>query len=215
MTDPRHRRISIVVVEDDAWSAKYLYKSIREWFPNAAIHVLEGQEDDAVERCIGADVVVLDMALGHHSGVDLCARIRRENGTVPVLGVTSFSANHYRGKLIAAGAQGLLHKEELDDVVQALDAMMDGQPMPGFPTPSEARQTLLHRDGDALPLTKREQQVLDEYVASDGNAKKVARTLHIAVATVHKHIQNIRRKHHHVEATGVLEFRDGSRRPRK
>ncbi|KFI60944.1 response regulator transcription factor [Bifidobacterium cuniculi] len=215
MTNPRGRRISIVVVEDDAWSAKYLCKSIREWFPTAAIHVLDGQEDDAVDRCVGADVVVLDMSLGDHSGVDLCARIRREDSTVPVLGVTSFSANHYRRKLIAAGAQGLLHKEELDDVVQTLASVMNGQPMPGFPTPSEAQQTLLRQDEDVLPLTKREQQVLDEYVASDGNAKKVARTLHIAVATVHKHIQNIRRKHHHVEATGVLEFRDGSRQPRK
>lgn len=182
---------SFVVMDDDAWSAKYLIRGLRDFFPHATFHHYDGQERNVMERCHGADAIIMDMALGIHNGVEYCAQLRYADNITPVLGITSFLVDDYRQSFIDAGGQGLLHKEHIEQVAMALRAVVQGQPMDGFPTPAQAFDALIQSEQE--PLTPREQQVIDEY-RHTGSAEAVAQTLHIAVATVHKHLQNIRRK---------------------
>lgn len=52
------------------------------------------------------------MSLEGMQGPEVCRRMRLMDWSTPILGMTSFSLNRYRVPLTAAGAQGLVEKDE-------------------------------------------------------------------------------------------------------
>jgi len=57
-------------------------------------------------------LILLDMSLEGMQGPEVCRRMRLMDWSTPILGMTSFSLNRYRVPLTAAGAQGLVEKDE-------------------------------------------------------------------------------------------------------
>lgn len=85
----------------------------------------------AVRRCLSAatrpQVLVVDMAMEEMSGVELCAKIRRLNAGIGIVGVTSYALGPYRRDLAAAGAQALVSKTDFRGLNEAIRSAAEGR----------------------------------------------------------------------------------------
>ncbi|KFI56659.1 response regulator transcription factor [Bifidobacterium callitrichos] len=85
----------------------------------------------AVRRCLSSatrpQVLVVDMAMEEMSGVELCAKIRRLNAGIGIVGVTSYALGPYRRDLAAAGAQALVSKTDFRGLCEAIRSAAEGR----------------------------------------------------------------------------------------
>lgn len=135
-------------------------------------------------------LILLDMSLEGMQGPEVCRRMRLMDWSTPILGMTSFSLNRYRVPLAAAGAQGLVEKDETQ-FEQVVSRVLSGCSLTGFETPMAA-YAKLKCDVEMKPtLTNMQETIMDlcanEYL-TDG---EIAGRLGISIATVRKHMQNI------------------------
>jgi len=99
----------VLIVEDDPELAGLLRDGLREHRidPTLAAGFAEGR-DQALAG--DYDVVILDVRLPGGTGYDLCADLRRQNVSVPVLMLTALDAVDDRVRGLAAGADDYLTK---------------------------------------------------------------------------------------------------------
>ena len=76
-----------------------------------------------------------DMPLTDIPGPEICRRVRAASADIVVLGITSYSLDHYRQLAIDAGAQGLIAKSVTPkkELAEAMRNVLV-RPFPGFPT---------------------------------------------------------------------------------
>ncbi|PLS27628.1 response regulator [Bifidobacterium parmae] len=120
---------------------------------------------DAVQRCADGDLMprllLVDMSLEGMSGVDACRQIRRRTAAVLLLGVTAFPVERYASRLMEAGAQGVVTKNEEARLVAAMQTVLDGSWFDGFESPRNAHMRLKHVSDDArMLLSDREEEVM-------------------------------------------------------
>ena len=86
---------------------------------------------------------MLDMPLTDIPGPEICRRVRAASADIVVLGITSYSLDHYRQLAIDAGSQGLIAKsvtpKELAEAMRNVLVL----PFPGFPTDMQAQIMVL------------------------------------------------------------------------
>ncbi|NMM97929.1 response regulator [Bifidobacterium olomucense] len=99
-------RFSLAIVDNDQLTLKMLTVLIRRKLPNADLTWVCRTGRDAVTRCLSADsqldVLLVDMSLEGLSGVEVCRQIRAATADVVLIGVTSFSLEHYAADALAA-----------------------------------------------------------------------------------------------------------------
>jgi DNA-binding response OmpR family regulator len=90
-----------------------------------AVDLFETPEDGwHAWRVAPYDAVILDIMLGHESGLDLLARVRAEGLTTPVLLLTALGNVHQRVRGLDAGADDYLAKPfALEELVARLRAL--------------------------------------------------------------------------------------------
>ncbi len=75
----------------------------------------------------GLDVVLLDIAMPEHDGLDVLQTLRREHPALPVLMLSTYPERHYAVRCIRLGAAGYLHKSaDPDDMVAAVRKVAGG-----------------------------------------------------------------------------------------
>ncbi|RSX48858.1 response regulator transcription factor [Bifidobacterium castoris] len=194
--------MQFIIVDNDPRAADSITGFIRSAYPQAIIHQLRGTEQDIIEECDVADLVVMDMQLFEESGPELCARLRRINGRTPVLGMTCFPKACYDEQFREAGGQALVHKEELSTLLTMIGLLLHGGAEPGYLPTDAARRAVLARDArpdataddmtDALTPTERNvYRLMGEY---GNDPTQIAAQLGIRPSTVRTHIRAIRRK---------------------
>lgn len=72
------------------------------------------------------DVLLLDMSLGETAGVEVCRAIRSRVADLRILGITAFPPDMYAADLAAAGAQGLVTKENDREVLAGIHTLLNG-----------------------------------------------------------------------------------------
>ena len=107
---------------------------------------------------------MLDMPLTDIPGPEICRRVRAASADIVVLGITSYSLDHYRQLAIDAGAQGLIAKsvtpKELAEAMRNVLVL----PFPGFPTTEQAHGSIVSASARrSRTLSKREREVLGLY----------------------------------------------------
>ena len=88
-------------------------------------------------------------------GPAICHRIRLMDRHLPILGITSFSINSYRSRLMEAGAQGLIGKEDSDQLAKAIERLCGGNVMEGFEPPALANVRIRREEETSPRLTVR------------------------------------------------------------
>lgn len=111
---PKIHRIALV--DNDPRALESLSYLIEAKVPTAYVVWTATSGNEAIERCQetgnNLSLLILDMSMEGLQGPATCRRIRLVDRHLPILGVTSFSIRSYRDKLMEAGAQGLISKED-------------------------------------------------------------------------------------------------------
>ena len=125
--------------------------------------------------------------------VDVSITCKWETATTTAKGITSFSINSYRSRLMEAGAQGLIGKEDSDQLAKAIERLCGGNVMEGFEPPALANVRIRREEETSPRLTVREEQIIS--LCADGMLdREIAEQLDISESTVRKHMQGILKK---------------------
>lgn len=157
---------------------------------------------DAVSRVRagGVDVVLMDIRMPVMDGIAATAAVLALPAPPRVIVLTTFDADEYVVRALAAGASGFLLKDTPPaDIVDAISRVVAGEPML---SPTITAQ-LIRQVTDAIPdvrtdqavsrvaaLTDRETQVAVAIGGGASNAE-IAANLHMSVATVKAHVSHI------------------------
>ena len=188
----------IALVENDDLALRVLDSLIAKQLPGLYVAWQSTSGLEAVQRCSNQseyyDLLMLDMSLEDMRGTSVCRRIRSKNRQLPILGMTSFSLTRYRNAMIEAGGQGLIGKYDIGNLANALMWLLGGKVMDGFETPQGAYYRINNSAANAPALTPTEETVIELAARVGLPDNQIAQRLHIAPATVRKHMQNITRK---------------------
>lgn len=159
-----------------------------------------GQE--AIDRIAagGVDVVLMDIRMPVMDGLEATAQILAQTDPPHIIILTTFDADEYVVRALAAGARGFLLKDTPPaDIVDAIGKVTAGDPMlsPTI-TAQLIRQVTETAPGDrenqasarVAHLTEREREVALAIGRGASNAE-IARDLYMSVATVKAHISHL------------------------
>ncbi len=153
-----------------------------------------GSEVEALVLQHRPDVLLLDLALGDSSGIEVARKVKRAVPSTRILVVTG---NVYPGSVtnaFAAGADGFVLKHEQgDELLDAIHAVLAGRRYVS-PQVAKAMSVSANRTPEgpetSQTLTPREQQIV-RLIAKGGSNQEIADALHISVLTARKHRQNV------------------------
>ncbi len=208
--DTTKRRI--LVVEDE----EALAVGIRDALEHAGHQVdvaLDGNKALELARAGQHDLIVLDLMLPGQSGIDVLKQLRADRHTVRVLVLTALADEEDLVKGFEAGADDYMKKpfspRELLARIEAQfrRAKMETAPPQMLELPGDIRVDLarleVHRDGETMPLTPREGDILSYLIQH--NDRVVTRedllldvwhyqSANVETRTVDIHIVGLRRK---------------------
>lgn len=160
----------------------------------------DGQAAVRRVRSGGVDVVLMDIRMPVMDGIAATAAILATPSPPKVIVLTTFDADEYVVRALAAGAAGFLLKDTPPaDIVDAISRVVAGEPM----LSPAITQQLIRQVTDAVPdarageavervacLTEREREVATAIGRGASNAE-IAVALHMSVATVKAHISHL------------------------
>lgn len=121
--------IRIAIVDDHAM----VRAGLRQFFadqPDFAVvaEAVNGREALDIVRQGEVDVMVMDISMPDHSGVDALVAIKARAPDLPVLILSGFAEVHYATTLLRQGASGYLNKDcDPEDIVQAIRTVHRGR----------------------------------------------------------------------------------------
>jgi DNA-binding NarL/FixJ family response regulator len=160
----------------------------------------DGREAVALVRQGGVDVVLMDIRMPVLDGIEATAQVLALPDPPKVIVLTTFDADDYVVRALAAGAHGFLLKDTAPaHIVEAITRVVAGEPMLS-PT---ITANLIRHVTDSAPtsavdearkrvadLTERELDVALEVGRGASNAE-IAERLNLSLATVKAHIAHI------------------------
>ncbi|WP_020507731.1 response regulator [Lamprocystis purpurea] len=170
------------------------------------------------------DVVLLDLRMPEHGGVEILRELRRAHPRMPIAMLTTSADERDVIASLQAGAQGYLLKDmEPDALIAALGEVVRGRTVVAPELIGIlARAVQGDANGDQhhqrhADLTPREQEILCHLAEGHSN-KTIGRLLGITDGTVKLHVKSILRKlevHSRVEAAVIAVERCLCARPRQ
>lgn len=179
--------INIGIVDDHAIVRSGLRQFLGEHVDLRVVgEAANGREAIDLVRAHEVDVLVMDLSMPGHSGLDALAMLRAKAPDMGVLILSGYPEEHYAINLIRQGASGYLNKEcEPREIVEAIRTIAMGR---RYLTPAVAdllAQQLNRKEGAAPheQLSEREFQVFLK-LARGGTAGDIAKSLSLSVKTV-------------------------------
>jgi DNA-binding NarL/FixJ family response regulator len=145
------------------------------------------------------DMVILDISLPDHDGIDLCRKIRSSHPKLPILIMSIHSEALYADRVLRAGANGFIMKHEAPNkIVGAIRQILSGHV---HVSPHTVQRMLAKvRRGASDPhdegvgcLSDRELEVFT-LIGQGRGTKEIATELSLGVKTVETHRLSIKKK---------------------
>lgn len=157
-----------------------------------------GRQAVQLARKLSPEVVVMDIGMPLLNGLEATRQILRDQPSIRVLILSSYSDDEYVEQLTEAGASGYLLKQSAaTDVIKAVRETKKGN---AFFSPAISRRIMRHyretmRQGAPLRpqtcrLTSREAEVL-QLIAEGKSNKQIAAELNLSIKTVERHRQRL------------------------
>jgi DNA-binding NarL/FixJ family response regulator len=192
--------ITVAIVEDDAGvrrSLEWLLKTSAEFSCVGAC----GSAEEAWRLLPKAapEVVLMDINLPNHSGIECTARLKELLPSVQIVMITVYDETEKVFNALRAGASGYILKRSTPErILQAVREVHAG----GVPMSSEIARKVLGAfrhpapaSADEHNLSRREQEVL-ELLAEGCSNKAIAQRLSLSIETVTWHLRHIYAKLH-------------------
>ena len=144
------------------------------------------------------DLVIVDLSLGQHDGIQLIRVLRERFAELPVLVVTMHDEARFVHLAVRSGARGYLTKREAaEEVLVAIRSLLDGRTYLGKQLAGGLREQpfSLRRPVADPPdlLSERELQVF-LLIGRSLTTRQIAGELGISAKTVETHYERIKRK---------------------
>ncbi len=157
------------------------------------------QEALALIRARKPDLVIVDVAFKHGSGFELIKTLSAEDNPPRMLVVSAYDEELFAERMLRAGAQGYVNKQELHgSVLEAIRAVLAGEIYLSTDLAQRlASQAVSGRRsaGGLEVLSDRELQVF-ELIGRGAGTRAIATQLNLSVHTIESHREHIRAKLH-------------------
>ena len=189
----------IIAVDDDKLVAISL-KTILEATGKVEVMALGSNADDAVKlyKEYKPDVALLDIRMGEVTGIDAAKRIIEHDPEARVLFLTTFSDDEYIVESLKIGAKGYILKQDYDDIVPALEAVMSGQNVFGSEVTTRIPKLMSEKkessfDFEKYDISEREQEIMT-LVAEGLSNKEISARLYLSEGTVRNYLSSLLEK---------------------
>jgi DNA-binding NarL/FixJ family response regulator len=136
------------------------------------------------------DVILMDINLPDKSGIDLCKEVKDKYPSVFVLGLSTFNQQAFIRNMIDNGASGYVLKNATkDELLDAIKTITAGKTY----LSQEVSAILKTSDNEAIPITRREKEILALIAEGLTNAE-IAEKLFLSIATVNTHRKSLLEK---------------------
>ena len=191
-------RIRVLIVEDQ----RLVREGIRSLLSLSSEIEVAGEASDGESAmveiaAVTPDVVLLDVRMPGHSGIEVLGRLSAQGTLPPTIVLTTFGDEALVLEALAAGAKGFLLKDvSLDGLVRAIRAVHAGEsavvPVVDPPEARAAKSLLADFPSMSPPdaLTEREGEVLRLMARGQSN-REIARALRVAEGTVKNHVSSV------------------------
>lgn len=139
------------------------------------------------------DVVLMDIRLGHESGIEACREIVKAHPHTKVIMLTSFAQDDLLFNAISAGAAGYVLKQVgNDDLIRAINTVAQGNASldPGVTGQVLAKLRDSTRSEAFAGLSERELKVLALITQGKTN-REIATSLYLGEGTIRNYVSNI------------------------
>ena len=155
-------------------------------------------------------VVLLDLSLGSGDGLELIKQIRSRGWTPSILVLSMYGESAYAERVLAAGAQGYVMKQESPEtVLEGIHKVLDGHIF----LSDAMQQRVLHKAAGGVEshrmdpidtLSDRELEVF-KLIGIGRSTRRIAEQLHLSVKTVETYRANIKAKLSVTDAAELLQ----------
>ena len=194
-----------VVLADDHFFVRDGIKSLLESEKNIVVvgEATDGLEALEVVTTTNPDLLIVDIRMPHHTGIEVVEKLRNLNNPVKIIVLSMHESEEYVLKSIKAGADGYLLKgSSKEEFLKALHAVANGgkyftgdissiliNQLTNTASPLEPKPAL----AEDLTITKREKEILTLLLSGKGN-KEIAEALEISKRTAEVHRFNLMKK---------------------
>lgn len=197
----------VAVLDNDELTLYTMRSYITKTMPDITIPWVSTTAAEAIELCTrrssSPNLCIVDMSLSDMEGADVIRTIRRSNGFIKLLAITSFPLERYADAAARSGAQGIVLKKDIGTINDAIRTVLSnrvwapdlsGMGDTRFHTAEESHERLLGHYSDSHGrLTDRERDIIEGY--SRGNtSKQMAEKLHLTENTIKTYTTRIFRK---------------------
>lgn len=194
-----------VVLADDHFFVRDGIKSLLESEKNIVVvgEATDGLEALEVVTTTNPDLLIVDIRMPHHTGIEVVEKLRNLNNPVKIIVLSMHESEEYVLKSIKAGADGYLLKgSSKEEFLKALHSVANGgkyftgdissiliNQLTNSATSLEPKPAL----AEDLTITKREKEILTLLLSGKGN-KEIAEALEISKRTAEVHRFNLMKK---------------------
>jgi len=186
-----------VLLVDDHEVVRQGLRALLEAEEDLEVVAEAGNAEEAVlrARSYKPDVVVMDVRMPGHSGVEACRDIRAERPETAVLMLTSFSNDEALFESIMAGAAGYVLKQiRGNDLVEGIRRVAAGESLLDPKVTAKVLERIRHPAGEQDPrlarLTPTEVRIL-ESIAEGLTNRQIGERIHLAEKTVKNYVSSI------------------------
>jgi two-component system, NarL family, nitrate/nitrite response regulator NarL len=183
-------KINILLVDDHSMVIEGM-KSILAQIPLVQVKATAGNAFEAIAALRENNIAVafVDINLPDISGIELCAKIKKEFPYVHVLGLSTFKQRSYVSQMIANGASGYLIKSAAkEEIAQAINDVLAGKMY--FSTDINNTKAETITEDEAPTLTRREKEIL-KLIAEGLTTNDIAQKIFVSPYTVDTHRKNL------------------------
>lgn len=197
-----------IVLADDQLLVRAGIRALLETLPGYVVEAecADGHQAIAeIARC-KPDVVLLDIAMPGPSGIEVARMLRQRDPAMRILILSSIDRREIVEQALDAGVDGYLLKDFiLDELQQALSAVLSGQAFLSPKISAITRSAASNDSGREERLTARQTEIL-RLVAYGKTTKEIARELGISPKTVEFHRARLMQRIGVHDVTGLTRF---------
>jgi DNA-binding NarL/FixJ family response regulator len=196
---PARRPLRIVIVDDHLFMRELICRTLVRQDSLYDVVASVGTAAAAIEACgeLKPDLVILDINLPDHSGIDAVPEIKRVSARTHILLCTAYATEDRILESLRVGAKGFVEKtNSWDDFLIAVDRVGRGEQYFSSKSngvePAQAAASPRAK-GNGASLSPREQEIIT-LIANGQTSKEIAARLFISPATVETHRTNLMSK---------------------